>query len=227
VRKSIVFSLVVFFLGWTPVALAANSTVACHCFKDRSYDHQKPQKVVPYLLATTQNSFLAVSFKVSKFNLVKDLMGGVPSDQLWISHYFADRFETDSKSLLRARSNNSSWRAALKTAGFDQNRLPARLIEALKIEGDDQSLAEVVVDETLQAVLRADTDQLSSLRSAGAKNRETILTFFLAGRTGQKPTAIYRSVVNGLTSWGTLAFVNNVQIGKMEQEFRALLGVGD
>ncbi len=212
----------VLFLCFAFAAIAAESTVNCHCFTDRSYDHQNPKKVIPYLLATTQNSFLSVAFNAPKFNLVKNLMAGVPSEQLWISQYFADRFNVDSKSLLLTHQIKGSWRGAILAAGFSEEGLPTALVAAMQA-ADDQMLAAAVVDDALLNVMKVDGDQLKIIRATGADNREVILCFFLAKRTDQQALEVFKSGTNGATNWGTLAFISNVQIGKMEQEFKALL----
>jgi len=220
VRKLIIFLVICSLLS--SVAWADESAINCHCFTDRSFDHQQPEKVVPYLLATTQNSFLAVAFNAQKFKLVKDLMSGVPADQLWISHYVAARSGYDQGSVMMMRQADENWRAALREAGLSEGQLPPALGAALE-KNDDAQLAAAVVDEALLYLLQVDAAELKLVRSAGADNREAILSFFLAKRTGQSAPVIYQSVVSGATNWGTLAFVNNVQIGEMEQEFKALL----
>ncbi len=219
-RKLIIFLVICSLLS--SVAWADESAINCHCFTDRSFDHQQPEKVVPYLLATTQNSFLAVAFNAQKFKLVKDLMSGVPADQLWISHYVAARSGYDQGSVMMMRQADENWRAALREAGLSEGQLPPALGAALE-KNDDAQLAAAVVDEALLYLLQVDAAELKLVRSAGADNREAILSFFLAKRTGQSAPVIYQSVVSGATNWGTLAFVNNVQIGEMEQEFKALL----
>lgn len=221
-RKLTVAILILFGLGFSCSVFAAESTINCHCFTDRSFDHQNPEKVVPYLLATTQNSFLSVAFNTPKFKLVKDLMSGVPSDQLWISHYFAARFDLESQSLLLLRQAKGNWRDSLAEANISETRLAPSLVAALQT-ADDRQLAAAIIDEALLHLLGADAAQLQDVRTAGADNREAILSFFLSRRTDRKATAIFRSVKDGATNWGTLAFVNNVQIDELEQEFKTLV----
>ncbi|SHJ69525.1 hypothetical protein SAMN02745165_02948 [Malonomonas rubra DSM 5091] len=220
-RKLTVLFFIVFVL-LAHSAVAEESTINCHCFTDRTFDHQNPEKVVPYLLATTQNSFLAVAFNAQKFRLVKDLMSGVPSEQLWISHYVAARSGLDTKSVMTMRQIKGSWRGALKEAGLLEEQLSSAIGAALE-KADDEQLATAVVDEALLYLMRVDSEQLTTVRQAGADNREAILCFFLAKRTGEPAPEIYRSVKDKQTNWGTLAFINNVQIGEMEQELKAIL----
>jgi len=222
VCRLILFSVFVLGFGLVGSVAAEESTLNCHCFTDRSFDHQNPEAVVPYFLATTQNSFLAVAFNAQKFKLVKDLMSGVPSDQLWISHYVAARSGYDSKSVMMIRQAKGNWRAALQEVGFPEERMSATIVTALKKE-DDQQLAAAVVDEALLYLMRVDSKQLKAVRAAGADNREAILSFFLAQKSEQSAPEIYKSVTEGATNWGTLAFVNNVQISEMEQEFKNIL----
>lgn len=221
-RRVAISLIVLFCFGFVSVAFAEESTINCHCFTDRSYDHQNPETVVPYLLATTQNSFLSVAFNTPKFKLVKDLMGGVPSDQLWISNYFAARFNYDSKSLMLIRQVRGNWSDTLQEAELPKNTLSPSFITALK-SADDKKLAIAVVDEALTYLMGVDAGQLQELRAAGADNREAILGFFLALRANGNAIDIYKSVESGSTNWGTLAFVNNLQIDEMEQEFKTLL----
>ena len=221
-RRFLLLVIVFILLGASQSVSAAESTVNCHCFTDRSYDQQNPEKVVPYLLATTQNSFLSVAFRTPKFKLVKELMSGVPSDQLWISNYFAAKFNYDIKSLMLLRAAKGSWLAGIDEAGIKQELLAPQLVAALEAK-DDQQLAMAVVDEALLFLMGVDPQQLKELRKVEQDNRQLILSFFLAQRTGQIATELYRSVAAGETNWGTLAFVNNVQIGEMEQEFKKLL----
>jgi len=76
----------------------------CHCFQNRSFDAANPEKVDPYLLATTQNSFLATVFGIYKREIVKAKMGGTSGDDLWIAYFVATKTDTDVKSLMSARS---------------------------------------------------------------------------------------------------------------------------
>ena len=78
-------------LALTAVAgpAAANPAINCHCFQDRSYDPRRPAALDPYLLATTQNSLLAVVFEVPKRQLVRSKMGGTPNDRIWIDLHLA------------------------------------------------------------------------------------------------------------------------------------------
>ena len=221
-KKTAIILLFVLCCSFVGSAVAEESTINCHCFTDRSFDHQNPEKVIPYLLATTQNSFLAVAFNAEKFKLVKALMSGVPSDQLWISYYVAARSGYDNKSVMMMRQVKGNWRAVLEEAGFPEERLPPEIAAKLR-SADDKKLAAAVVDEALLSLMKIDAEQLKKVRAAGADNREAIFGFFLAKRTEQSATEIYQSVTSGASNWGTLAFVNNVQIGEMEQEFKALL----
>jgi len=153
---------------------------------------------------------------------VKGLMSGLSSDQLWISHFVGAQSGHDAGAVLKMHREQGSWPSALQAAGLSEERLPPAIKAALET-ADEERLAAAVVDETLVSVLQVDAEQLQKVRAAGADNREAILSFFLAERTGKPGVEIYQSVLDKATNWGTLAFVNNVQIGEMEQEFKALL----
>mgnify|MGYP001428867172 CR=1 FL=1 len=147
-------------------------------------------------------------------------MSGVPSDQLWISHYIAARSAYDNKSVILMRQVKGNWRDVVAEAGLPEEQLFQPFVAALD-KGEDAQLAAAVVYETCLYLLQVDSEQLKKVRAAGADNREAILSFFFAKRTGQPATEIYQSVTEKGTNWGTLAFVNNVLIGEMEQEFKA------
>jgi hypothetical protein len=223
VRQLIISALVILlFLSFLSSQAAAESTVNCHCFTDRSYDHQNPGKVVPYLLATTQNSFLAVAYNANKFNLVRALMNGVPAEQLWNLQYFSSRTGQSVSSLMKLHGMKGDWSAALSEVSVSFDLFSDDLQNALKTK-NDKLIAAAIVDKSILQFLQGDVKELNRVRAAGADNREAILSFFLAKRIEVSAAQIFQSVKDKTTDWGTLAFTNNVQIDKMEQEFKRLM----
>lgn len=84
----IITLLALLFLA-APLPVAANPTISCHCFQDRSYNPRQPAAIDPYLLATTQNSLIAAVYQVPKRDLVRSKMTGTPNDEIWVSHHQA------------------------------------------------------------------------------------------------------------------------------------------
>src|SRR5512139_4163179 len=66
-----------------PSADAAKSTAGCHCFRDRTFELERPAAVDPYILATTRSSLLSAAFGPGKASLVQAVMTGTAPEDLW------------------------------------------------------------------------------------------------------------------------------------------------
>ena len=96
-----------------PAPVLAAPTTACHCFKDRSFDPANPGKSDEYLLATTQNSFLAAVFNIDKKYVVKTKMSGGSGTDLWIAHFLAQKTGINAQELISDRRTAGSWKSVI------------------------------------------------------------------------------------------------------------------
>ncbi len=214
-------ALAFLFLVLIASPVLANPVISCHCFQDRTLDPSQPSKVDPYLLATTQNSFLASTFEVSRSQVVRSRMSGTPAEDLWITYSFGQKTGNSPDALQRARRSAGSWMAALAGAGRQPESFGARIAEALR-SGSEQQLADALADEAIVRRLDIELAALDALRAGGATTQEILLAAFLSGRAKRPALDIWSEVRAGETSWGLVASNLGVELNKMEEEFNRL-----
>ncbi len=180
-----------------PPAAQAASTVTCHCFRDRSYDPDRPAAADAYILATSRNSLLAAAFGVSKGTIVRALMTGTPPEDLWIAHALAARTGLNARDLLDARRRSPSWARAVASLGLDPVRLDPDLSRAVQT-----GRAAPVVDRVLEQRLGIPGGRLRRLRAQGAPDGAAVAASLLYRITGQDPAAVFDEVVSGRATWG-------------------------
>ncbi len=127
------WALVLIFVLLTGSTAFAETAITCHCFKDRSYDPQQPEKVADYLLATTQNSFFAEVFGIKKFEVVKSRMSGTSAEDLWLAYYLAGRGGIEPEALLNARALDGSWAVVVNKLDLPTQNLGEELRTALAL----------------------------------------------------------------------------------------------
>ena len=93
-------------------AAQAVSTPSCHCFRDRSFDPERPSAADPYLLATTQNTLFSLVFEVPKKSVVQAKMTGTTGANLWVAYWVAARSGLRAEDLLEARRGSNGWTSA-------------------------------------------------------------------------------------------------------------------
>lgn len=186
-------------LASLPVAARAAPTVACHCFKDRSFDPAQPASADAYILATTRSSLLSAAFGAGKGGLVRAVMNGVAPDDLWIAHFAGARLGRGAPGLLEEKGAKGSWKAALAGAGG----LPPAFAKALAAGAGDAALAALAIDEVLVERAGASAEDVAALRASRARSEEVVLAAVLAvhGKTAGMP--LLARVRSGGATWGT------------------------
>jgi hypothetical protein len=186
-------------LAPVPRAVAA-PTVACHCFKNRSFDPADPPAADPYILASARSSLLSATFGVPKATLVRTVMTGRAPEDLWIAYWTGARTGRDAAALLAGASEAGSWRAALAGA----RGLPPAF-EALLARGVHPSaLAAFAVDDVVAWRLGAGVSTVGALRDAGATSEQVVLAVFLAPRLKRPAFEILARFRAGTATWGAL-----------------------
>lgn len=182
------------------IVLAAQ-TKACHCFKDRSFDAANPGKVDPYILATTQNSFLALVFGIDKKEVVSSKMAGVSGNDLWIAHFAAKKGGINADIMMSARKSIGSWKAVLSQQKVELSKLGPDFKRAVSADASDETLAAIVADKMLIERLAAKPAEVKKLRINGATTKEVILSTFLSLRSGRAASEYYNTVNTGRSTW--------------------------
>lgn len=186
--------LILLFILALAQPLLAASAVNCHCFQDRAFDPQTPERVDPYLLATTRNSFMANVFKIPRKTIVRARMTGTSDSELWLAHYLSVESGKSVADLRSEHQAQPSWHQLY------QKHLP--LHPLLAAGRSDQQLSAAVVDTLVAKHLRVAPVRIAELRSAGATDPQVILALLLARWTHRDATAILTAVTKGTTSWG-------------------------
>ena len=197
--SSFLFTAVV-LVAAVPSAGVAEPTGACHCYRDRSFDAQRPAAADPYILSTSRSSLLSAAFGPSKRELVQAVMTGTSPDVLWIAHWVAAKTGADAAALLEAKATQGSWKLVLAPAG----RLGKAFGDALSRGSSEGDLAAFVVDDVLTSRVGVEPATVAALHKAGATTNEAILATVLAERLRTGPATILTSVKGGGATWGAL-----------------------
>jgi len=213
------FFIIALLLLFTSKPVPAASTVACHCFQERTYQPQQSHAADPYFLATTQNSLLASYYGIDKRSVVKAKMSGADGNDLWIAHELARRGEVPVEKLKRTRAEAGNWQAAVTLLRLAP-RLDAELIELL---GQPAVLAAWIIDDLLVTALQVDPAVLLQLRQLGADSQQRLLAVLLGSSGDSDPHTVFQRHVVG-SSWGELLHKQGFYDGvAIERAWRELL----
>jgi hypothetical protein len=194
--------MLLFFLI-LPASVLAAPTIACHCFKDRSFDPANPGKSDEYLLATTQNSFFAAVFNIDKKYVVKTKMSGGSGTDLWIAHFLAQKTGINAQKLISDRRTAESWKSVVSQNKIEFSTLGEKFKTALTAGAADERLAAVIADQMLVARFNTKPAEIKKLRDSGATTKEVILSAFLSLKSGRNAFEYYDSVAKGRRTWDT------------------------
>ncbi len=187
---------ILFLILLVPNYATAESTINCHCFQDRSFNHRDTGAADPYFLATTQNSFLALIYGVDKRNIVKAKMAGENGAQLWVLFDVANRSGKDISQVKAIQAKNKVW---AKT--FAQLNLPIDQ-RYRQLSNDPEQLADHIVDLQLRKYMGASVSEVATWRKLGMNRKELILATMLTGN----PADIYAAISSKGQTWGQLLF---------------------
>jgi hypothetical protein len=205
----------------------AVQVAGCHCFKNRSFDAAQPGAVDPYILATTQNSFLAAVFGIDKKQIVQAKMSGTSGDDLWVAYYTASKTDADAKNLLASRKASSSWKKVLEQNKIKLKLLGAHFKEAFGNDIPDKELSSMIVDQMIISHFGSEKAEVKKMRVAGAQNKEIILSAFLSVRTKRSASSFYTSVTKGQLTWGKILYDLKIEATNMRTEINKILNISD
>ncbi|WP_242335103.1 MULTISPECIES: hypothetical protein [Anaeromyxobacter] len=174
------------------------STAGCHCFRDRTFELERPAAADPYILATTRSSLLSAAFGPGKASLVQAVMTGTAPEDLWIAHFAAARSGGDAGALLEAKGAKGAWKPALAGA----KGLDGPFAAALARGAPDRELAGIAVDDVLVRRAGASAEAVRAVRQAGASTEETILATVLSRKLGSPAVPLVQKVRSGQATWG-------------------------
>ncbi|MBN1957792.1 MAG: hypothetical protein JXQ81_05050 [Desulfuromonadales bacterium] len=189
--------LLLLFFIFTPFCVSAASTVSCHCFQDRTFNHRDSAAADPYFLATTQNSFISLLYGVDKAALVKAKMSGTNGTHLWIVQDVAAHSGQSTSAVADIYSVNHSWPEVFKTLGLGSEQVGELY---LQLGNHPEQLADHIVDSQLVRQFAVTPADLQRWRHLGMSRKELILAILLEG----DPAELYQRVNSRAQTWGEL-----------------------
>ena len=227
-----VLSLCVFLsVVLIPMAALAKPTINCHCFRDRSFDAQKPHAADDYFLATAQNSFFAARFDISKKSVVIKKQKGVSAEGLWLTYWLAEKGQVTVEQLTARRDNDESWRTIVDQLALGETVLGQPISEALRADVEQVAttadiplhLDQLIVDQILIEQNLYQAEPLQRLRRGGATNKMVLLLCALSDQSSQDVEGLYAQVDSDGQSWGELVQQSQLNVKQLYQQFKRLL----
>ncbi len=185
------------------VSALAESTVTCHCYRDREFSAQQPAAADPYLLATVQNRLMAYLFDVPRREIVQTKMAGLTNDRFWVAAWIASGSDKPFTGILKIREKMSSWGDVVATSVYDPGQLGKPFTDLLSTGADEAVLAWTVVEQVLETRLGLTPEQVALLRKSGATTSEAVLSVAISLCKEQSILQPFQSAQDG-GSWGAL-----------------------
>ena len=190
-----------------PALTGAESTISCHCFQDRTFNHRDTAAADPYFLATTQNSFISLIYRVDKRNLVKAKMGGESGTHLWILYDVAVHSKQEISKVDEIYQVSKDWQVVFKKLELTRQMLGD---EYWQLSHNPELLADHIVDQQLIQYFSVTKNQIKNWRERGMDRKELILSLLLEG----DPVTLYNQVNSGMETWGKLLYDQRLLDGK-------------
>ena len=186
--------------GWTGL------TSGCHCFRDRTFDPADKYSADEYLLATTYNALMAVSFDISKRQIVlKKMKGGINGDDLLIGLYVAAKTATPLDILLSIRDNGGSWQEILQAPNLREQESADPVFSALRTGKEIRDVTRMITDYMLRLKYNCSQQEIDSLHRYNLSDKETGLLFALKNQTGASLEKLVEMYQQQKMSWSEIA----------------------
>ena len=215
-------------LALLPLSAVAKPTINCHCFRDRTFDSAHPEAADDYFLATSQNSFFAARFKVSKKTIVIKKQRGIAADDLWLAYWLGEKSSQQGDILLGRKQAGESWRDIVSWLGLDEKVLGKAFNDGLQGELKQDNMGafyldQLIVDQVLVDSALLKGDELQRLRRASATNKMVVLLAALSYEQSATAEQIYAEVTDNGRSWGALITQYKLNVRQLPQLFARML----
>ncbi len=210
--------LIFLLLLLIPALSGAESTISCHCFQDRTFNHRDTAAADPYFLATAQNSFISLIYSVDKRKLVKAKMSGTSGSHLWILFDVAVRSQQNIDRIADLYSQTKRWPDVFKELKLTSQQLQEKYWQ---LGNNPELLADHIVDLQLGKQFGFTAAEVKSWRNKGINRKEMILSILLEG----EPVTLVNQVNSGMQTWGKLLYDQGILDGKaINRRLRKLMG---
>lgn len=214
-----------------PMVTLAKPTINCHCFRDRSFNAQKPHAADDYFLATAQNSFFASRFGISKKTVVIKKQKGMSAEELWLTYWLAEKGEVSVDQLLFRRHNDESWCSIVDQLALDETVLGRPFSDAMRVDVAQAAstenvpfhLDQLIVDQILVEQGLYNSEELQRLRQGGATNKMVLLLLAISDKSSENAQSLYAQVNTDGRSWGELVNQYQLNVKQLPEQFKRLL----
>ena len=204
------FTFACFLFLALPLAVTAEQTDNCHCFRNRDYDPVKKFAADDYLLTTTFNSLIASTLKVSKKEIVMMKMkGGVDPDTLLVALYIASRTNAPVDILLGIHENGGSWQDILKSPARQQQVAQDPVLGKIAAGAADSDITCLVTDAMISQYYQTPAEEIGKMREQKFTNKEIGLLFALEKQSAKPVADIIKLSRQKKMSWSEIAHLFN------------------
>ena len=152
-------TLLYLLLLLSPALASAESAINCHCFQDRSFNHRDTAAADPYFLATTQNSFISLLYRIEKSALVKAKMSGTSGTYLWILFDVAARSQQEIDKVDKFYGRTKQWDIVFKELKLTPQQLGEKY---WNLGNNPEHLADHIVDLQLNKQFGVTVDDIKN-----------------------------------------------------------------
>ncbi len=207
-RKTFLFliTLILFSLGSALFAFA-ESSLACHCFKERSYNPADKHATDEYILVASFNSLLSKFYNIPKRQIVMIKMSeGVPQDELLVSLKVGKITKINMRKFLGLRNENKTWAEII--SGLSQNKSIKKdtILQAIRAGMPIDEAGGRVVNEVIAEFFQVSGEEIRKLKMSGLDEKEITLLLLLAAAGGKKPEILLEQHKIHGRSWSEIAY---------------------
>jgi len=224
--KATLFLVILIFSSLGSASQAfSESTIQCHCFKNRSYNAADRYAADDYILATSFNSLLARSFALPKRQIVMIKMNeGVAQDDLLIGLKISKTTGIAIQELFRLRKEKKTWTEIISGLPLEKKIRNDPLLEALRSGIPVEQAGLMVAEEIIGEFYRIAPEEIQKLGMSGLNEKEINLIYILAHAGEKRPEVLAELYKKKGKSWSEIAFNLGVEpqiAGKLIQAYPA------
>ena len=184
----------------------ADSTIKCHCFKERVFNPIDTFSTDDYILATSFNSLLAKSYDIPKRQIVfLKMKEKVGHDDLLIGLKISKSTGVHLKPLLSLLERKKTWSRVLSEMDQQETIRKDKLLEAIKLGLSVDEAGDRAGDELVGEFYAIPAEKIGKLRKSGLNEKEMALLFILVHAKDQKLEVLVEQRNGQGKSWSEIA----------------------
>ncbi len=211
-------ALVLLLFGLSPNSFA-ESTINCHCFKERIFNPIDTFSTDGYILATSFNSLLARLYDIPKrqviFFKMKEKVG---HDDLLIGLKISKLTGVPLKQLISLLERKNTWARVLSEIDQQETIANDQLLEAVRSGLPVDEAGDRAGDELIGEFYAVPAEKIGKLRKSGLNEKEMALLFILVHAKDQELEVLMGQHNRQGKSWSEIAHnlgVEPVTAGKL------------